>query len=269
MDLGKGGQILENVKAGAHERLEQAQDRQRLVREARCGLSQDYHPFDLQTGEAINASDAETRLEKRFASLAEIVVAAKLSSLSRERIAKAHRVLPSMIATLVFFWSMIANRVGRLNHSPEIMQLWRNELVAGHYIARVVDRCEKAEERKRLRTLSETILARARSPDRPFASLPEPVRLSLEQQARSAADIFQRSSSCVEGRNGQLSLRHHGLRELTTSKLRALRVLHNYAVRRLDGTTAAERFFGQPPQSLFLWLVERLPLPRRPRNKTS
>ena len=148
-----------------------------------------------------------------------------------------------MIATLVFFWSMIANRVGRLNHSPEIMQLWRNELVAGHNIARVADRCEKAEERKQLRTLSETILARARSPDHPFASLPEPVRLSLGQQARSAADIFQRSSSCVEGRNGQLSLRHHGLRELTTSKLRALRVLHNYAVRRPNGTTAAERFF--------------------------
>jgi len=29
-----------------------------------------------------------------------------------------------MIATFVFFWSMIANRVERLNHSLEIMQLW-------------------------------------------------------------------------------------------------------------------------------------------------
>jgi len=131
MDLGKGTQILENVKAEAHERLEQAQDRQRLAREARCGLSQDYYPFDLQTGEAINASEAETRLEKRFASLAEIAVAAKLSSSSRERIAKAHRVLPSMIATLVFFWSMIATRVGRLNHSPEIMQLWQTNWLRG------------------------------------------------------------------------------------------------------------------------------------------
>jgi len=118
------------------------------------------------------SSEAETRLEKRFATLAEIAVTAKLSSSSRERIAKAHRVLPSMIATLVFFWSMIVNRVGRLNNTPKIMQLWRKELVAGHYIARVAERCEKAEERKRLRTLSETILARARSPDRPLASLP-------------------------------------------------------------------------------------------------
>jgi len=48
-----------------------------------------------------------------------------------------------------------------------------------------------------------------------------------EQQAQQAAEVFQRSSSRVKGRNGQLSLRHHGLRELTTSKLKALRTIHN------------------------------------------
>jgi len=103
-----------------------------------------------------------------------------------------------MIARLVFFWSMIANRVGRLNHSPEIMQLWRNELVAGHYIARVADRCEKAEERKRLRTLSETVLARARSPERPFASLPRTGSLVVGTASTLNSGHIQRSSSCVE-----------------------------------------------------------------------
>jgi hypothetical protein len=76
--------------------------------------------------------------------------------------------------------------------------------------------------------------------------------------------LFQRSSSCVEGHNGQLSLRHHGLHRLTPRKLVAVQVLHNYLVERRDGTTAAERFFGVRPQPLFPWLLARLPLPARP-----
>ncbi len=251
----------------AREQLNQCQDRQRRARAARRGLSRDYHPFDLETGQRLDAADVERRLTQDFDMLTQVAVEANLSSPAHERLAKARRVLPSLVATLTFFWSMIAIRLARLNGSPEIARVWRDELLAGHYLARAADRAEKADERRRLRALSEMILARARSPTSPLAALPEADRESLEQQARDAADIFQRSSSCVEGRNGQLSLRHHGLRELTSRKLRALRVLHNYAARRADGTTAAERFFGQRPRELFPWLLERLPLPARPRRR--
>ena len=71
----------------------------------------------------------------------------------------------------------------------------------------------------------------------------------------------------LEGRNGQLSLRHHGLHRLTARKLKALRVLHNYVVRRADDTTAAERFFGQRARDVFAWLLQRMNLPGRPRNR--
>jgi len=94
-------------------------------------------------------------------------------------------------------------------------------------VEQLIGRCQKADESKRLLDLSASILARARSPDRPFGKLPKLTRMEMEKQAQNAADVFQRSSSCVEGRNGQLSLRHHGLRELTASKLRALRTIHN------------------------------------------
>ena len=244
-----------------------AREQRGLELAARRGLSRDYHPFDLETGQRLDEADVERRLTQDFDMLTQVAVEANLSSPAHERLAKARRVLPSLVATLTFFWSMIAIRLARLNGSPEIARVWRDELLAGHDLARAADRAEKADERRRLRALSEMILARARSPTSPLAALPEADRESLEQQARDAADIFQRSSSCVEGRNGQLSLRHHGLRELTSRKLRALRVLHNYAARRADGTTAAERFFGQRPRELFPWLLERLPLPARPRRR--
>ena len=60
---------------------------------------------------------------------------------------------------------------------------------------------------------------------------------------------------------------HHRLRELTASKLRALRTIHNYVIRRADGTTAAERFFENKSRDLFVWLLEELPMPARPSQK--
>src|SRR5205807_200495 len=74
---------------------------------------------------------------------------------------------------------------------------------------------------------------------------------ALEREAARCAELFQRSSSCVEGRNGQLSLRHHYLHQLRPRKLKVLTTLHNYLIRRPDGTTAAERFFGAKPGDLF------------------
>ncbi|MEZ4405435.1 MAG: DUF6399 domain-containing protein [Polyangiales bacterium] len=80
------------------------------------------------------------------------------------------------------------------------------------------------------------------------------------------ASHFVRASSCVEGRNGALSLRYHHRRALPPAVLKALTVVHNYGLRRPDGTTAAERLFGLRHADPFEHLVEvitPLPPPRR------
>jgi len=41
---------------------------------------------------------------------------------------------------------------------------------------------------------------------------------------------------------------------------------HNFFIKRADGTTAAERFFGQKPRDLFEWLLDKIEL-ARPRRK--
>ncbi len=86
------------------------------------------------------------------------------------------------------------------------------------------------------------------------------------RRALECAQIFQRSSSCVEGRNGQLSLKFHAFRRLTAHTLTVLTVLHNFFIRRADGTTAAERFFEQKPRDLFTWLLDKVELPRPRKN---
>ena len=107
------------------------------------------------------------------------------------------------------------------------------------------------------------LLAAAWSSDSPLGSLSLADQDTLERVCREAVGLFQRSSSCVEGRNGRLSLLHHGHGPLSAGRLQALTVVHNYLSRRADGTTAAERFFGSQPYPVFDWLLERLPdLPR-------
>ena len=107
-----------------------------------------------------------------------------------------------------------------------------------------------------------------RHPDAPIQSLSSEARHHLEALAQACVQTFQRSSSCVEGRNGQLALRHHSFHRLSPRKLQALTTIHNFFLTRPDGSTAAERFFGQPPTPLFDWLLQALPLPSRPaRNR--
>jgi len=49
-------------------------------------------------------------------------------------------------------------------------------------------------------------------------------------------------------------------------------VIHHYGLKRLDGTTAAQRFFNQDFPDLFSWVLDQmgeLPLPRKGRPKAA
>ena len=89
----------------------------------------------------------------------------------------------------------------------------------------------------------------------------------LKTKADEVAGLFQRSSSCVEGRNGVLSMMHHGLHSLGERRLKTLTIIHNYYIRRVDGTTAAERFFGIKHEDIFEKLIYKVRLPGKPRAK--
>ena len=260
-------QQAQTEEAVARQQVSACQDRQQRAAEARRGLSRDYHPFDLDSGRPLDEDDVARRLAGHFDTLQHVAAETGLSSRAVEQLAKARRVLDPMNATISFFWKMVGLWFSCLS-LPEAVQQWmREELIPGYYLARVAQKASKAGDRHRLRELSEKILARARSPDGLWGALSPHVRANLEQKAQTCADLFQRSSSCVEGRNGHLSLKHHALHQLSSRKLQALTVLHNYSARRADGTTAAERFYGTAPRDLFAWLLNRLSVPARPRAR--
>jgi hypothetical protein len=204
-------------------------------------------------------------LSGHFDRLDEIARDASLSVNAKEKLAKARRLLTAMQSTIAFFWATVLERLAAWQ-LPETVAKWlREDLIPAVYLERVAEKASTSAERKRLRTRASEVLARARSPDGMWGTLSDGQRMDLMAKARECANLFQRSSSCVEGRNGQLSLRHHGLHRLLPRKLAALRVLHNFMIERSDGTTAGERFFGARPKPVFAWLLTRLPLPGLPR----
>lgn len=82
---------------------------------------------------------------------------------------------------------------------------------------------------------------------------------------------FQRTTAAVEGRNGYLGQIHRSRRRLSDRQLRVMSVIHNFDLKRLDGSTAAQRLFKQPHPDLFQTVFAQmpdLPLPRQ-RAKTA
>ena len=89
--------------------------------------------------------------------------------------------------------------------------------------------------------------------------------------AHQLAISFQRSSSQVEGRNGYLSFINHANRGIGKQRLQALTVIHNFDIRRIDGTTPAQRLFKKDFPDLFEFLCEKVTgfkEPRRTKDKS-
>lgn len=241
-----------------------ARQRQLQAREAIRGVARVYHPFDLVTGAVREASRVEQELDKQFEVLGEVASQASLSQRCRDRIAKAYRVVRQLVATIAFYHHTVAARVETLGLHDEAELLVRRNLIPGLYVQQVAGEAKGADKRAALREQAAALLAPLDEADSPLSALDDDGRATVKRVALDCAQLFQRSSSCVEGRNGQLALRHHSLHRLMPRKLKALTAAHNFFITRPDGTTAAERFFGAKPRKLFDALLNKLEVPRRP-----
>ncbi len=255
------GRALEQTRTA---QVEAAQQRQEQMHQAIRGVGDDYRPFDLTSGRPCDAEAVRQRLTARFDAIERIAADAALATTARQRIAKARRVLAAMVATVAWVWVVIGTRLDALGLTASLKLVVIEQLIAGLYLMRVAAQARGPAERAAITAVADRLLAQARAPDGLLAALPAERRDALEREAVWCAELFQRSSSCVEGRNGQLALRHHHLHQLRPRKLKVLTILHNYLIRRADGTTAAERFFGAKPQDLFEYVLDRLDVPARP-----
>jgi Family of unknown function (DUF6399) len=247
----------------AEQQIKQGQERVEKVVEAVRGIGDDYRPFDYQTGRPVTAEQVASRLGERLVKIDEVAAEAGLGARAVQGVDKARGWVGMLVACVAWFWGVANKRVEELDLSEQAERQVRECLIAGYYWEAAARKGRDAEERERLKGLGERLLEEAWTEGGALAALGQEQKKEVQRVARECAELFQRSSSCVEGRNGRLSLFHHGQGKLSDKRLQSLTVVHNYLVKRADGTTAAQRLFGTKPPDLFDWLLKSMPdLPR-------
>lgn len=85
--------------------IEIVEKHQECVKEAIQGISKDYHPYALETGNPTRAEDVSASLEKHFSDIEKVACEENLPQRCIKKIEKAKKVVVEMIATIAFFSS--------------------------------------------------------------------------------------------------------------------------------------------------------------------
>lgn len=227
------------------------------------GISDAYHFLDPLTGKRQSPAIVADKIQVKIDGTRYLAEQENLRESSLARIDKAERVLPKITASLEFVSSHIRREIDKLEVSPTLVTAIHTRLLPAEYLLRLAvkeNKKERLELEARARNLTEPLYTDGGA----MTLLPIEQRTAIEKRAYQLARIFQRSSSCVEGRNGVLSFRHHELHTIGDRKRLVLTALHNYFITRSDGTTAAERFFESKPSDLFQAVLAATEIPARP-----
>jgi len=244
-----------------HERL--AQQREQIAQSIR-GLGHASHCGDPERGGRRNGQRIAADIQGHIEQVRALAQPEGLSQHCMGRIEKAERVVPKMPATIALVSGDVRQQVAQLDVTPPVSCAMHAKLIPSFSLDRVAQ----------TRTVSDGMPLRARAarlraplcePGGVCSALHPEAQDQLHDEAKRLAAVFQRSSANVEGRNGSVSLRNHQLRGLDLPRKReCCTTMHNFFLTRPDGTTAAERFFGQKPRSMFATILESVELPPAP-----
>jgi hypothetical protein len=262
-------QAAQALAAASREHARLAEQRAQVKAHIR-GIGHDYHFVDLERGVRRNGQLIAADIQAHIEQIRSIAQHEGLSQSCLERIEKAERVVPKMQATIAFVSGYVRQQVAQLDVTPPVSFAMHAKLIPSYYLDRVAE-TRTVSDGAPLHELAERLRAPLLEPGGVLSMLSPETQKHLHDEAKRLAAVFQRSSSNVEGRNGYLSLRSHQLRGLNLPRKReCFTALHNFFLTRPDGTTAAERFFGQKPRSMFaaiLASVELAPAPLSPPRK--
>jgi len=260
LSLEQAGQALAAARR-EHERL--AEQRAQVKARIR-GIGHDYHFVDLERGVRRNGQLIAADIQQHIEQIRTLAQQEGLSQSCVERIEKAERVVPKMQATIEFVSRYVGQQVTQLDLTPPVSFAMHAKLIPSYYLDRVAQ-TRTVSDGEPLRELAERLRTPLFELGGALSALSPETQHHLHDEAKRLAAVFQRSSSNVEGRNGYLSLRSHQLRGLDLPRKReCFTAIHNFFLTRPDGTTAAERFFGQQPRPMFAAILASVEIPPAP-----
>jgi hypothetical protein len=218
-------------------------------------VGHDYHPIDLATGAWQSPDEVRSKLEACVGVVEAAARTIELSNNCMKKIMKAKEQIAPLVSYLAYWFLLLKQFLEELKLSPEVETFFRDVLLPLAYLEMVFKKTP-TKERGALEPVLKRLRTRAREGP-------------LQEREREVMGWFQRSSSCVEGRNGVLGMKHHGAHRLSQRRLSALTAVHNFHVTRPDGTTPANRFFRKEHDDLFDTVVSRTPMLGKPRNRSA
>lgn len=259
---------LEIEHAQAIAELTQVDKAQQDYHENLLGITDDLHPFSLEDNTGNTADSVALKLEKRAEAIAAIAVQQDIPD-KYNALRKFRNQVGALSSHVSFWWFWVEEILLGCSVDEETRQWLTGKLLPVVYWHHQLHKTKNPCQRKRYREAWQRAV-------KDFNA--DPFRLGLaecDQQrwlewAEWMVRQYHRSSSAVEGRNGRLSQMYHNGRGLTESRMKTMTVIHNYGLKRSDGTTAAERLFGTAFPDLFGWLVNQMgeiPLPRKARQR--
>jgi hypothetical protein len=262
MRLEHAQQALETARR-AYERL--AQQREQVTQSLQAIGQSD--PFvDRERGVRRNGHLIASDLRAHMKTMRTIAQHEQLSQSSLDRLDTAARVVPTMQAPIACVSSDVRQQVTQLDLTPPASFAMHARLIPSYSLDRVAH-TRPVSQGKPLGELALRLRTPLVEPGGVFSQVRPELQRDLHHQAKALAEVFQRSSANVEGRNGYLSLRNHQLRGRDRPRQRpCLTTIHNFFLTRPDGSTAAERFFGQQPRSMFAAILDAVELPPAPRS---
>jgi hypothetical protein len=241
--------------------LRERKERRQKVQTAKRELSKTHHPIDLKTGKLQTAEVIKNSFDMQLKIIEKAAEEAELSKSCKKRLGKARRAFDAIVGYVTFFFIAYNLFVENLKLEKAQEQFFNEVIFPLEYLKMIWRRLPR-KMKEELKPLKESLENRLRE-----AHYPEELKTQWLKIGQECAEIFQRSSSFVEGRNGLLSLYHHRFHRLNTRGLKALTIVHNFHTKRADETTAAERFFGRKHESLFESLVTNVRIPGRPQKQ--
>jgi hypothetical protein len=264
-DKAKAKKLKKSLTAAKKE-LTLRNSQSKKVKKASKSIGAAYHPYGLHNGETQSPAKLEESLNQSFNDIESVADAINLKETGKDKIQKAKKLIPSLVATMSFYFATIGTLILSLGLSDGLDQIMRDVLIPVAYLRQAERKAKGSANRAHIRSVAYELEEKLKK-NEVWLNQTEEYQRKLRVEALNCANIFQRSSSCVEGRNGYLSLRHHGLHKISDRKLKVLTVIHNFFIKRDDDTTAAERFYGQKHRDLFEELVKKVSYAKRSRKR--
>jgi hypothetical protein len=241
--------------------LKWSKERREQVRAAKKELGQIHHPIELQTGRLQTEEIIKHKIDKQLDVIEVKCKEACLSDSSIKRLEKARRAFDSIVEYMNFFYLMYFSFVLNLKLDP-LQESFFNEVIFPLCYLRSIWKRQSKQAKEKMQGVLNGLESRLK--EGPWS---DELKNQWLGHGQELAQLFQRSSSCVEGRNGVLSLNHHRFHRLNPRSLKVLTIIHNFDARRKDGSTAAERFFGAKHENLFEFLVANVRIPGRAKKQ--